>query len=101
MKFTIKNPIDNGWFADPEARIYEGQYVIYATVSLPFDEQKNQVCWTSKALTHWTSHDNNVTDGNGRFMCLDVMEFGEDGNIKPIRMTKHWEYEDGKVTVIE
>ena len=39
----LKNPIDDGWYADPEARIYEGMYVIYATRSLPFDEQKNQV----------------------------------------------------------
>ena len=39
MKFTIQNPLDDNWYADPEARIYEGMYVIYATRSLPFDEQ--------------------------------------------------------------
>ena len=50
MQFKINNPIDNGWYADPEARIYEGQYVIYATKSRPFDEQQNQVCFTSKDL---------------------------------------------------
>ena len=38
---NLKNPINDGWYADPEARIYEGMYVIYATRSLPFDEQKN------------------------------------------------------------
>ena len=41
----LKNPIDGGWYADPEARFYEGTYIIYATRSLPFDEQKNQVCF--------------------------------------------------------
>ena len=56
MEFRIKNPIDEGWYADPEARIYEGKYCIYATRSLPFDEQKNQVCWTSDDLTHWEKH---------------------------------------------
>ena len=40
-----------------EARIYEGKYCIYATRSLPFDEQKNQVCWTSEDLTHWEKHE--------------------------------------------
>ena len=49
----LKNPIDDGWYADPEARIYEGMYVIYATRSLPFDEQKNQVCFTSADLVNW------------------------------------------------
>jgi alpha-L-fucosidase len=52
-EIILKNPIDEGWYADPEARIYEGQYVIYATRSLPFDEQKNQVCFTSADLVHW------------------------------------------------
>jgi hypothetical protein len=40
-------------------------------------------------------------DGNARFMCLDVMYFGEDGKIKPIEMTTDWEYKDGKVTIIQ
>jgi beta-xylosidase len=38
--------------------------------------------------------DNN--DGNARFMCLDVMRFGEDGSILPVQMTTEWEYKDGK-----
>ena len=57
LHFQIHNPIDSGWYADPEARFYEGQYVIYATKSRPYDEQLNQVCWTSKDLTHWKRHD--------------------------------------------
>ena len=61
---VFKNPIDNGWYADPEARIYEGTYVIYATCSLPFDEQKNQVCFTSIDLINWEKHEN-IIDMNG------------------------------------
>ena len=38
----IKNPINDGWYADPEARYYEGKYWIYATVSQKFENQKNQ-----------------------------------------------------------
>lgn len=64
MEFKIKNPIDSGWYADPEARFYEGQYIIYATKSLPFDDQKNQVCFTSKDLTNWERHDD-IIDMSG------------------------------------
>ena len=64
MKFKIQNPIDDGWYADPEARIYEGKYCIYATRSLPFDEQKNQVCFTSDDLTHWQRHED-IIDMSG------------------------------------
>ena len=60
----LKNPIDNGWYADPEARIYEGMYVIYVTNSLPFDEQKNHACFTSRDLVNWTRHDD-IIDMSG------------------------------------
>ena len=64
MNFKIHNPIDEGWYADPEARFYDGKYVIYATKSLPFDDQKNQVCWTSENLTDWEFHDD-IIDMSG------------------------------------
>lgn len=57
MKFTIHNPISEGWYADPEARIYNNQFCIYATKSLPFEEQHNQVCFTSQDLNSWQMHD--------------------------------------------
>ncbi len=64
MKFKITNPISQGWYADPEARFYDGKYVIYATKSLPFDDQKNQVCFTSENLTDWEMHDD-IIDMSG------------------------------------
>lgn len=64
MQFKIHNPISDGWYADPEARFYDGKYIIYATKSLPFDEQKNQVCFTSNDLTHWELHDD-IIDMSG------------------------------------
>ena len=33
------NPILSGWYADPEARIFEHEYWIYPTYSAPYDEQ--------------------------------------------------------------
>ncbi|MBP3333903.1 MAG: glycoside hydrolase family 43 protein [Clostridia bacterium] len=64
LEFKIHNPIDDGWYADPEARFYEGKYVIYATKSLPFDDQHNHVCWTSENLTDWERHDD-IIDMSG------------------------------------
>ena len=46
-------------------------------------------------------HHPGLTDGNARFMCIDVMEFDENGRIKPIRMTNDWEYCKGTVTVLD
>lgn len=63
-KFTISNPIDNGWYADPEARFYEGKYWIYATVSQNYVNQLNQVCWSSEDLTMWEKHEN-IIDMSG------------------------------------
>ena len=64
LHFCINNPIDSGCYADPEARFYEGKYYIYATKSLPFDDQLNQVCWSSDDLTHWQRHDD-IIDMSG------------------------------------
>lgn len=30
---TTRNPVIGGWYADPQIRIYNGQYWIYATYS--------------------------------------------------------------------
>lgn len=37
----MKNPIVKGWYADPEARIYDNKLYIYVTKSLTYEEQKN------------------------------------------------------------
>ena len=63
MKFTIRNPLDEGWYADPEARYYEGKYIIYVTHSLPYDEQKNHSCFVSEDLTHWKKIENIIDVG--------------------------------------
>ena len=33
------NPILDGWYADPEARISENRYWIFPTYSAPYDQQ--------------------------------------------------------------
>ena len=37
----MKNPVVEGWYADPEARVYEGKVYLYVTKSLLFENQKN------------------------------------------------------------
>jgi len=37
----VKNPIVQGWYADPEAAVYDGKVYIYVTKSLPYEEQTN------------------------------------------------------------
>jgi beta-xylosidase len=50
------NPVISGWNADPEAKIFEGQYWIYPTYSAPYEQQVHMDAWSSKDLVHWTKH---------------------------------------------
>ena len=52
------NPIVEGYYADPEARFYEGKYWIYVTHSTAFPEQKNLSAFSSEDLVHWEHHEN-------------------------------------------
>ena len=47
------NPIFDGWFADPEIRVYDDVFWIFATTSVAFDNQKHFDAWSSTDLAHW------------------------------------------------
>ncbi|PGH17514.1 hypothetical protein AJ79_01114 [Helicocarpus griseus UAMH5409] len=47
------NPVIDGWYADPEARVYEGAYYIYPTVSTVFENQTYYEAFTSPDLLTW------------------------------------------------
>ena len=50
---TVKNPIVDGWYADPEARKYGDKYYVYVTGS----EKKNNLdAFSSSDLVHWEKH---------------------------------------------
>jgi beta-xylosidase len=57
------NPIIKGWYADPEAKIFDKEYWIYPTYSAPFDEQVFMDAFSSTDLVHWTKH-NSVLDSS-------------------------------------
>ena len=51
------NPIVEGWYADPEARYYEGRYYIYVTKS--FTDRTGQMnidAFSSTDLVQWERH---------------------------------------------
>ena len=54
---TSGNPILPGWYADPEAHVFNGEYWIYPTYSAPYDEQTFMDAFSSKDLVTWTKHD--------------------------------------------
>ena len=53
---STKNPVVNGWYADPESRVYGDTVYMYVTKSLPFEEQKNLDLVTTKDLKHFSVH---------------------------------------------
>ncbi|WP_312950214.1 glycoside hydrolase family 43 protein [Superficieibacter sp.] len=57
MSVTIKNPIVDGWYADPEIRFYDNQYWIYVTRSFSdYQQQMNIDAFSSPDLVHWEKH---------------------------------------------
>ncbi|MEC0268999.1 glycoside hydrolase family 43 protein [Paenibacillus anseongense] len=55
---VITNPIVPGFYADPEARTYEGKHWIYATRSFTaYTDQMNLDAFSSTDLIHWSKHE--------------------------------------------
>jgi beta-xylosidase len=50
------NPILPGWYADPEAHVFEGQYWIFPTYSARYEEQTFLDAFSSPDLVTWTKH---------------------------------------------
>jgi beta-xylosidase len=50
------NPVFPGWYADPEAHVFAGEYWIYPTYSAPYDQQVFMDAFSSADLTGWRKH---------------------------------------------
>lgn len=50
-----------GWYADPDIRLYDGTYWIFPTTSIDFSEQTYFDAFSSTDLTTWTKHSNITT----------------------------------------
>jgi hypothetical protein len=53
---TSGNPVFPGWYADPEATIFDNQYWIYPTYSAPYKQQVFMDAFSSPDLVTWTKH---------------------------------------------
>lgn len=51
------NPLFKGWYADPEAIIYDKQYWIFPTYSAPYEKQVFLDAFSSPDLVTWTKHE--------------------------------------------
>ncbi len=51
------NPVFPGWYADPEAIIYDGEYWIYPTYSAPYEQQVFLDAFSSPDLVNWKKHE--------------------------------------------
>lgn len=50
------NPVFKGWYADPEAVIFDNKYWIYPTFSAPYEKQVFFDAFSSPDLVNWTKH---------------------------------------------
>jgi beta-xylosidase len=51
------NPILPGWYADPEAHVFNGRYWIFPTYSATYNEQTFMDAFSSTDLVSWKKHD--------------------------------------------
>ena len=58
---TSKNPIADGWYADPEGIVFGNKYWIFPTLSAKYEDQVFLDAFSSKDLVHWEKH-NRVLD---------------------------------------
>ena len=56
------NPLWDGWYADPEVAVIEGQYWIFPTTSASYDDQLFFDAFSSPDLVHWTKHERVLTN---------------------------------------
>jgi len=54
---TAANPIFPGWYADPEAAIFNNTYWVYPTYSDKYNKQVFFDAFSSPDLLHWTKHE--------------------------------------------
>ncbi|KZL85775.1 glycosyl hydrolase [Colletotrichum incanum] len=55
------NPFVDGWYADPDTGVYNGQYWVFPTSSYAYIEQTYLDAFSSPDLVHWTKYDNILT----------------------------------------
>ena len=57
VKQTSGNPVFKGWYADPEAAVFNNEYWIYPTYSDKYEKQVFFDAFSSPDLVHWAKHE--------------------------------------------
>jgi beta-xylosidase len=68
QKETSGNPLFKGWYADPEAKIFDKTYWIYPTYSAKYDEQIFMDAFSSPDLVHWTKHEHVIDSSSIKWL---------------------------------
>ncbi len=63
-KLPDRNPVFSGWYADPEAAIFNNRYWIYPTFSAPYNQQVHLDAFSSTDLVSWTKSSNILDTSN-------------------------------------
>lgn len=58
IAFSQKNPVIDGWYADPEGAILENKYWIYPTYSARYEKQVFLDAFSSSDMVTWEKHPN-------------------------------------------
>ncbi|MCJ8212000.1 glycoside hydrolase family 43 protein [Mucilaginibacter sp. RS28] len=58
------NPVIQGWYADPDAAVFNNTYWIYPTYSDKYEKQVFMDAYSSKDLVHWTKHPDIIDTGS-------------------------------------
>jgi beta-xylosidase len=58
------NPVLPGWYADPEAHVFEGKYWIFPTYSARYNAQTFMDAFSSDDLITWTKHERILDTAN-------------------------------------
>jgi beta-xylosidase len=56
VAFSQKNPVTEGWYADPEGVIFDKEYWIYPTYSARYEKQVFLDAFSSKDMVTWKKH---------------------------------------------
>jgi beta-xylosidase len=56
LAFSQKNPVIDGWYADPEGVIFDKNYWIYPTYSARYEKQVFLDAFSSKDMVNWKKH---------------------------------------------
>ena len=81
---TSKNPIVDGWYADPEGIVFGNQYWIFPTFSAKYEDQVFLDAFSSKDLVHWEKHN--------RVLDTSVIKWAKEAMWAPSIIEKNQQY---------